>query len=81
MACCPECGGTVGDVLCSECEGVHFEKQMATKDAELLRLRHMLRRCWPAVFDWRYGPMSTVCDTKQLLIDMEEFRGKPGDEP
>ena len=48
---------------------------------EIKRLRHMLRRCWPAVFDWRYGPMSTVCDTKQLLIDMEEFRGKPGDDP
>lgn len=36
----------------------------------------MLRRCWPAVWDWHCpkdgNPLTTI-DTKQLLEDMDEF--------
>ncbi len=42
---------------------------------EINRLKTLLYRCWPAVWDWHYpdGKFLTNIDTGQLLKDMDEF--------
>ena len=44
MGMCPQCGGTTGDVLCNDCEGLHYEAEMEQLHARLREQAAEIRR-------------------------------------
>ena len=56
-------------------EGMYEQSTIKIKElqTEVKRLDLLLRRCWPAIWDWEYSDITTVIDKRQLLEDMDEF--------